>query len=75
MNWNQTANLIRSIKNNNEEECMNILEKEDIEIDIHKKDSEIQELENDYHHIRIATPIVIASGRKTILNCITNTVY
>ena len=51
--------VIRAIKNNNEEECMNILEKEDI--DIHKKDSEIQEHENDYLHIRRATPIVIAS--------------
>jgi ankyrin repeat protein len=59
MNSNQTANLIRAIKNDHEEEFMNILEKEDI--DIHKKDSEIQELENDFHHIRIATPIVIAS--------------
>jgi ankyrin repeat protein len=51
-----TANLIRAIKNDNEAECRRILETECV--DIHKKDSEIPELKNDY--IRRSSPIVIA---------------
>lgn len=53
------ANLIRAIKNNDEDECRRILETE--QIDIHRKDSEIPELDNDYHYIRRSSPIVIAS--------------
>lgn len=52
-----TANLIRTIKNDNEAECRRILETECV--DIHKKDSEIPELKNDY--IRRSSPIVIAA--------------
>jgi ankyrin repeat protein len=52
-----TANLIRAIKNDNEAECRRILETECV--DIHKKDSEIPELKNDY--IRRSSPIVIAA--------------
>jgi ankyrin repeat protein len=52
-----TANLIRAIKNDDEDECRRILETECI--DIHKKDSEIPELKNDY--IRRSSPIVIAA--------------
>ena len=54
-----TANLIRAIKNNNEAECRHILETECV--DIHKKDSEIPELDIDYHYIRRSSPIVIAA--------------
>ena len=53
-----TANLIRAIKNDNEAECRRILETE--QVDIHKKDSEIPELDIDYHYIRRSSPIVIA---------------
>ena len=53
-----TANLIRAIKNDDEDECRRILETECV--DIHKKDSEIDELKNDYDYIRAASPIVIA---------------
>ncbi len=49
-------NLFRAIKDNNEEECMNILESENI--DIHTKDDEIPE---ERLYIRRASPIVIAS--------------
>jgi ankyrin repeat protein len=52
------ANLIRAIKNNNEAECRRILETE--QIDIHRKDSEIPELQHDSDYIRAASPIVIA---------------
>ena len=48
--------LFRAIKNNNEEQCMNILENENI--DIHKKDDEIPD---ETHYIRRASSIVIAS--------------
>ena len=54
-----TANLIRAIKNDNEAECRRILETE--QVDIHKKDSEIPELDIDYHYIRRSSPIVIAA--------------
>ena len=54
-----TANLIRAIKNNDETECRRILETE--QVDIHRKDNEIVELENDIHYIRRSSPIVIAS--------------
>ena len=48
--------LFRAIKNNNEEQCMNILENENI--DIHKKDDEIPD---ETQYIRRASSIVIAS--------------
>ena len=48
--------LFRAIKNNNEEQFMNILENENI--DIHKKDDEIPD---ETHYIRRASSIVIAS--------------
>jgi ankyrin repeat protein len=54
-----TANLIRAIKNNDEVECRRILETEPV--DIHRKDSEIVELENEHQYIRRSSPIVIAS--------------
>lgn len=53
-----TANLIRAIKNDDEAECRRILETECV--DIHRKDSEIPELKNDYDYIRAASPIIIA---------------
>ena len=54
-----TANLIRAIKNDDEDECRRILETECI--DIHKKDSEIPELKNEPYYIRRSSPIVIAA--------------
>jgi hypothetical protein len=62
-----TANLIRAIKNNNKDECRRILETE--QVDIHRKDSEIVELENEHQYIR-SSPIIIASdiGNSNILN-------
>ena len=53
-----TANLIRAIKNDDEDECRRILETECV--DIHKKDSEILELKNEHYYIRRSSPIVIA---------------
>ena len=53
-----TANLIRAIKNDDEDECRRILETECV--DIHKKDSEILELKNEPYYIRRSSPIVIA---------------
>ena len=50
-------NLFRAIKDNNEEECMNILENENI--DIHTKDDTIPDATQ--YRIRRASPIVIAS--------------
>ena len=53
-------NLFRAIKNNDEEECMNILENENI--DIHTKDNAIHDLrQEETLYIRRASPIVIAS--------------
>ena len=49
-------NLFRAIKNNNEAECMNILQNENIQI--HMKDNEIPD---GTKYIRKASPIVIAS--------------
>jgi ankyrin repeat protein len=53
-------NLFRAIKNNNEEECINILENENI--DIHTKDDAILDaIPEETLYIRKASPIVIAS--------------
>ena len=49
-------NLFRAIKNNNEAECLNILQTENIQI--HMKDNEIPDGSK---YIRNASPIVIAS--------------
>lgn len=53
------ANLFRAIINNDEEKCIDILENENI--DIHKKDSEIDVCQLNYNYIRNAAPIIIAS--------------
>ena len=51
--------LFRAIKNNDEEECMNILENENI--DIHTKDDTILVPDAPHYRIRRASAIVIAS--------------